>query len=775
MATRTLAVELRARSDAELRQLLAERPDLATPTPGDLTVLAARTGVRVSVLRALERLDRSQLAVLDALVLVDEPTRAAAERLLHADPGPALDRLRLLALVWGDDAALSVHPTVREVLDRPAALGRPMAALLDRYSADSLTRIVDAAGHPVTTGTGPGARDAVISALAARVADAEAVRADLAQLPDDEQAVLRQLAGDSPLGSVARALPVRPLPDAEGPVRTLISRGWLVAIDGDTVELPREVGMALRGDRPLGPGVQAAPPLDGATPGPGTIAGTAGRQAAETLRLTETALELWSASPPSVLRSGGLGVRELRTLARSLDADEPTTSLVLEVAYAAGLLDRSGEVADQWVPTTAYDSWLALDPPVRWVRLAQAWLTTPRLPSLAGQRDDRDKPMATLGFDLQRPGAPALRREVLDVLAEAPAGTAPTEEAVLGRLAWRAPLRGGRGRDTWTRWVLAEAAALGVTGRGALPEASLALLADDADKAARAVARLLPEPGATLLLQNDLTAIAPGPLVPEVAREVALLADVESAGAGTVYRLSESSVRRALDAGRTAADVQAFLARVSTTGVPQTVSYLVEDVSRRHGVLRVGNASSYVRCDDAALVAEVVAARKLASAGLRALAPTVLVSPLPVGQLLEALRAAGYAPVAEGIDGAVVLSRSVVARTAGRMRSPRTDPYALTPEQTARVVAHLREADRRAASGPQVPDRSAAATVAVLQEAARSRRRVWIDYLAQEGSGGERVVLPLRVDGGYLTAHDEASGATRSFALHRISAVSNAR
>ncbi|MBR7513817.1 helicase-associated domain-containing protein, partial [Mycobacterium tuberculosis] len=68
------------------------------------------------------------------------------------------------------------------------------------------------------------------------------------------------------------------------------------------------------------------------------------------------------------------------------------------------------------------------------------------------------------------------------------------------------------------------------------------------------MAAALPEPVDHVLVQADLTVVAPGPLVPELAQRIALVADVESAGAATVYRIGESSVRRALDAGLTAAE-----------------------------------------------------------------------------------------------------------------------------------------------------------------------------------------------------------------------------
>ena len=70
-------------------------------------------------------------------------------------------------------------------------------------------------------------------------------------------------------------------------------------------------------------------------------------------------------------------------------------------------------------------------------------------------------------------------------------------------------------------------------------------------------------------------------------------ADVESRGTATVYRFGADSVRRALDAGTTADECT--LEEASPNGVPQPLSYLVRDVARRHGLVRVGRASSFLR------------------------------------------------------------------------------------------------------------------------------------------------------------------------------------
>src|SRR5205823_2573218 len=156
--------------------------------------------------------------------------------------------------------------------------------------------------------------------------------------------------------------------------------------------------------------------------------------------------------------------------------------------------------------------------------------------------------------------------------------------------------------------------------------------------------------------QADLTAVAPGPLELGLERELALVADVESSGGATVYRIGEASVRRALDAGRTAAELHELFRTRSVTPVPQALSYMVDDMARRHGLLRAGVAAAYLRCDDEGLLAEVVADRRIEHLRLRRLAPTVVVSPQPIRRVLEVLREAGYAPVAESSDGAVLLS-----------------------------------------------------------------------------------------------------------------------
>jgi hypothetical protein len=291
-----------------------------------------------------------------------------------------------------------------------------------------------------------------------------------------------------------------------------------------------------------------------------------------------------------------------------------------------------------------------------------------------------------------------------------------------------------------------------------------------------------------VLLQADLTAIAPGPLESEFGRELALLADVESTGGATVYRFSAASIRRALDAGYAAADIQALLAQRSHTPVPQPLQYLVDDVARRHGRLRVGAAGSYLRCDDDALLGEVLADRRAESLRLYRLAPTVAISPLAPERVAQRLRELGYAPGAESPDGGLLLRRPDARRTNARPRlaRPRAEFAPPSTAMLAMAVRAIRGGDKavtmtatmskRAASDREpssgvLPQSVASDTIATLHEAVAANRAVWIGYLNAQGQASSRIIEPLRLAGGYLTAFDHRHDEVRTFAVHRITGV----
>ena len=215
---------------------------------------------------------------------------------------------------------------------------------------------------------------------------------------------------------------------------------------------------------------------------------------------------------------------------------------------------------------------------------------------------------------------------------------------------WRRPRWSARLQPEPVAHLLAEAHALGIVGRGAISTPARALIADGADAAVANMAKVLPAPIDHFLLQADLTIVVPGPLHRDLADELGAVAAVESAGAAMVYRVSEASIRHALDTGRSAGALHAFFARHSKTTVPQGLTYLIDDVARRHGQLRVGMAASFVRCEDPTLLAQAIAAPAAQRLGLRLLAPTVAVSQAPIADVLAVLRTRGPGTGGRGLD-----------------------------------------------------------------------------------------------------------------------------
>ncbi|MGW2830696.1 helicase-associated domain-containing protein [Streptomyces sp. NPDC001286] len=822
---RSLAEALRLRDDASLSELLRARPDLITPVPTDLTQLATRAGTRASVVRALERLDRFAQQTAQALAVAGDPASyGELLGLMTGDQGDpavaaalprALGTLRAQALVWGDDERLRLVRTARELLapsaqhPSPTGLGPTVQEATAGMSPGRVQEIVAKAGLAST-------HDSVsaVAALTGLFSDRARMAALLAEAPAESREVLDRLVWGPPYGQVTA--------DPAPRLRWLLDRGLLLPTAPGTVVLPREVALHLRAGRahrttePMPPALEAT-----ATHRPQVVDATAAGQAYTALATVEELLKDWDEGGPAVLRAGGLSVRDLKRTAVALDVAEPVAAFWVELAYAAGLLASDGEADERYAATPAHDEWLQQPADLRWTRLAEAWLTATRTAGLVGGRDAKDRTLSALGPNLDRSAAPEVRHRVLTLLAGLPEGTAPSAESVLARLAWerRPQRREDDLRARLARWTLSEAELLGITGRGALSAHGRALLGAPAptakaaessgpgDKlpvhhtpvvveplspaeqavasaaAARLLAPLLPEPLDHVLLQADLTAVAPGPLQRPLAAMLGVLADVESKGGATVYRFTPGSVRRALDAGQTAADLHAFLTAHSRTPVPQPLAYLIDDVARRHGHLRVGAASAYVRCDDDALLNEIMADKRAAALRLRRLAPTVLATQADPAALLEGLRGMGFAPAAESAEGDVLITRADAHRT-----PPRTPPEPVpdgppAPDATllAAAIRAIRAGDLAATTprkptaaplaGGDLPRTSSAETLATMQAAVLTGEALWIGYVNAEGSASQRVIAPIRVEGGFVTAYDHTADEVRTYPLHRVTGV----
>ncbi len=462
---------------------------------------------------------------------------------------------------------------------------------------------------------------------------------------------------------------------------------------------------------------------------PATVARDASAAAGAFLRLAVRLMDEASRARVSTIRTGGVGVRELRRLAKICDADLEDVRLVLAVVHRAGLL---AALVDGAIPTARYDAWLADEPADRMATLIQAWWTL------------KYSPLASEGgwtpSELDN-GTQDLRAELLRLLAAEPG--APTDgESFVERLRWRHPYLLRSSFERFTAVAAAarvEASALGVVGAGAISEAGLALLANDHAALATALAGV-GQSVSTAHLQADLTAVVSGTPSPALSEVLNAVAKRESSGAASVWRFSPDSVRRALDTGWTADAVLTKLETIATNGVPQALTYLVGDVERRHGVIRASAVVCCLRSDDTALLAELAADRRLRGLGLRLLAPTVLAGVKPLPETIAALRKAGYAPVEEAADGTAVVESATRRRIgaphprAGDGAAPgRNRSAAGSADVRALVRALLDRPDGKVQPNPVVP----------MRQRLRSDDEVDSDESFRDGGSG-RGYLPPR-------------------------------
>jgi len=173
-----------------------------------------------------------------------------------------------------------------------------------------------------------------------------------------------------------------------------------------------------------------------------------------------------------------------------------------------------------------------------------------------------------------------------------------------------------RVNSDFIEWNLREAEWLGITGQGGISTFGSNLL--NASELL-GVEAALPKPVDHILIQADNSAVAPGPLTAELSAEMGTIADIESRGGATVYRFSEASIRRGLDHGKTGEQIKTFLTKTSKTPMPQPLDYLISDVAKRHGRLRVGSAHTYIRCEDEGLVQQILHDKNCEHLGLEKL------------------------------------------------------------------------------------------------------------------------------------------------------------
>lgn len=461
------------------------------------------------------------------------------------------------------------------------------------------------------------------------------------------------------------------------------------------------------------------PPRDAAAPATGAGPAAEGAaHAAERAFAASTALAdvLQSAleAPLSRIGSGALAAADRRRLVDSGAVESATAAdELLAIADAAGLIRG---VDRHWLVTAPGAQWLSERTVSRWHEVAQR--LRDRMPS----------------------GLRTARGGWIDV--------DEWEDAYPHDAAWPAQAR--TLRALLERWAM-------IGPDGSAPAWAHGLRAGDVvDESA--LQALLPPEVDRVFLQNDLTAIAPGPLEPHLDMRLRSMALRESRAQASTYRFTAESLTAALTAGETAESLREFLSAISLTGLPQPLAYEIERNAQRHGNVRVGpdwSGRTTVTSTDAGLLGAIAVDQALRPLGLVA-DGDVLVTRSSAETTFWMLADARYPVTAVGADGSPrALRRTRLAHDDESTSDPAAD--------YAPLLARLRAAHET--------DADSAWLGRELEQAVRSHAVLTI--VVRLPGGGEREVTleATGLGGGRLRGLDRGADVERTLPISSIASV----
>ncbi|MDN5930236.1 MAG: helicase-associated domain-containing protein [Pseudonocardia sp.] len=705
-----------------LTALLAYRCDLlAEPVPHSIDELAMRLNGNDSLALVLPDMDRDQYDVATTVAMLggspSAATVAARLRAAEGDVARVIDELCALGLAWHVRGRLGLPPRLAEHFAAGLAGFRPLGVLAKQARVEELRVAVGGLGEDPEGMRKP----ELVARLSALLTDPDTVARAVAGLSPSARQQL------SVLGRSGGYFHGRPAAE----MAVLVRSGLLLGSGSyGNPDLPREVAVLLLigAGKPLAGRPQLGPSADP------EIDGRAGAEAA-LLALT-TLLDAAGSTPLAALKKGGIGTRERTRLSTRLGVSDP--AMWIDVAFTAGLL---APATGGYSATAGYEDWREREPSVRWAQAALAWWALDLAPTSRETDDGEVPPPLPLGS-----GGGMVRRALLRAAAGGLSLRAAGEH-----LDWFCPLH-----------------PYDDTGR----HRKVAGTPGAADELAQRSVDLLPATRGLLVLQSDLTAVVSGQPSAGAARLLAAAAVSEGRGVAAVWRFTPVTVRAALDAGWTADELRAGLLAMSDRPLPQPLDYLITDVARRHGGVRLRGSCTCVTGAEAE-VAEMLHTRSLRSLHLSLLAPTVLTSPFELDVVLAKLRGAGFSPMPEDADGVVIVQQHTTG-TAPAARAPRSRPRMAPADLAARLLAAEGSDTPESATHSELvalTPRLDTAQVALLAHALDQGADVRITYRNSAGNRTVRVIRPQELYGRWISAWCHLRSAGREFSVAGIEEV----
>ena len=701
---RSLAEDLRHRSDAALAELFEDRPDLRRPVPRSFSDLAARANSGPATVTAMNDLTVAELVILEAATALSingkfTVSDLAAGLTQPADSSLVLDPVSSLlrrALLWGQSDDLRVPSAVREAVGPyPCGLDSIARTHLANRSAPERERAIAAA--PAA------ARDQLVNCMWGPPTMPEM----------------------SPQTSAF-----------ERDARTWLATQGLIARDdlGNDV-LPREIALSLRhGQLIRNPQLEPPPeypPTDSAV---AKVDRHNGHAADQLLRSFDRIATHLTRDDIKRQANSAVAARDWERLQSNTGLPALDLALLVDLAWATGAIDLDSQRLLR--PTSNFEQTLDQDRSQRWAALAATWFASDRMVGL-----DPQQVLAASPDQIY----PTLRALILE------AASRVARPEVPAWLQWHRPRR--TFKPAVINAVLAEADTIGLTQSSITKRAETMRLR-------RYIEALLPTLTDKFILQADLTATALGPLTRLVERKLTQIAEPESGGGAAVYRFSATSVGRGLAEGLQPAEMVVWLSATSATPVPQALSVLISDVAAGMPKISVHAVQSVLKCDPET-ADTLLADERLHDLGLHRLGPSALAAAVPSPELSRRLAEVGL--VADNPDQRVrPLITEHRPRSATRYPTPTPERIVSSLRQ---VEAREHPEEHPPIS---VPTPGATEIQERLFTASVHHLRLWLDYSEADGQRETHLVEPLSIADGEVCGFDVTAGEIRVIDLARI-------
>lgn len=456
------------------------------------------------------------------------------------------------------------------------------------------------------------------------------------------------------------------------------------------------------------------------------ILGLAAIAAFETqLALTELVLDVEQHLIKQVGKSG-FGVGDVKRLSGHLRKSNATVRGYYLLAQQLQLLQLLGE---RWYLTPAAQSFLDASVMARWLLIATQWVHS------LGPTGAREM------LELAQPNQPGDLPGTLDEALEL---VFPLADESLGN---ELSLLKEQAQD------------IGFSVSGIATPLLDPCLRGEFEKAKALLEAHLPSAQHSLIVQADLSLIAPGPLDTATESVVRKFAQVEQVSVACSYRLSALSVSHGLECGLSIDEIRNTLTDLSQKPLPQPVEYLLSEAQTRFGRLTIskgtGTERAVLRSTDGILLTEVLNDVRLRPFAFQAVTASSLATRFEPDVLYFALRELGYVPVRIDESGNVISPRAKNSWS-GVAAIIEHDPL-------ADLIAKLRTADDKVGSQPDDQD-----LVRQIQLAVKNKAQLRVTLTNRDGSEVEFTVVPTALANGRLRGLDKKADIERTLPLEKI-------